>query len=149
MVDVETREADESAVLADYRRTTRAWLAENLARRGGSGPPTARGDDQTPELVAEQRALQARFHAAGYAGITWPVEYGGQGLSADHQRVFTEESAEYALPLPGGVAAGVTLRIVAPTILAFGTEAQRRDWIPKILSGEEIWVQFLSEPGAG
>jgi len=150
MVDVDERPVGDDADLEAYRERARQWLAANLKRRsGGAVRGAGGGDDQAPERVAAQRALQATLHAAGYAGITWPVEYGGQGLTLAHQRVFSEEAAGYQLPMPGGVAGGVTFRIVAPTIMAHGTEAQKRDWLPKILRGEEIWVQFLSEPSAG
>ena len=89
------------------------------------------------------------MHEAGYVGITLPTEYGGQGLSSKHQRIWTEESAGHALPMPGGIASAVTQGIVLPTLLQHASEEQKRAWIPKILSAEEIWVQLLSEPGAG
>jgi alkylation response protein AidB-like acyl-CoA dehydrogenase len=89
------------------------------------------------------------MYEAGYTGITIDTAYGGQGLTRDHQRVVTEESAAYAIPRPGGIASAVTLGIVLPTLLQHASEEQKRDWIPKILRAEEIWVQLLSEPGAG
>jgi alkylation response protein AidB-like acyl-CoA dehydrogenase len=89
------------------------------------------------------------MYEAGYVGIALPAEYGGQGLSRRHQQIWREESAAYAVPAPGGIASHVTLGIVLPTILAHANETQKRRWIPKMLSAEEIWVQLLSEPGAG
>ena len=77
------------------------------------------------------------------------MEYGGQGLSKGHQQAWSEESAGYALPAPGGVAGGVTLSVILPTLLAHASEQQKREWIPRMLSSDEIWVQLLSEPGAG
>jgi alkylation response protein AidB-like acyl-CoA dehydrogenase len=99
--------------------------------------------------IAEGRALQRKVFEAGYLGITLPVEYGGQGLTAEHERIWYEESAAYAVPVAAGVATMVTLGIVLPTVLAHGSEEQKRDWIPKMLSGEETWAQLLSEPAAG
>lgn len=130
-----------------YRDEVRAWLEANLPRR--RGPALRGGHDITPEQLAADRALQKKVYEAGYVGITVPVEYGGQGLTAAHQRVWNEESSRYDVPSPGGVASGVTQGIVLPTILAYGTEEQKRAWIPKLLAGDEIWVQLLSEPGAG
>ncbi len=88
-------------------------------------------------------------YEAGFLGISLPAEYGGRGLSQKHQRIWAEESARYTVPAPGGIASHVTLGIVLPTILAHGSEEQKRTWIPRMLSGDEIWVQLLSEPGAG
>ena len=133
--------------LAAYRDEVRAWLAGNLARR--SGPALRASHDVTPEQLAADRALQRKVYEAGYLGITVPVEYGGQGLTPAHQRVWEEESARYEVPMPGGVASAVTQNIVVPTLLAHASEEQKREWIPKLLRGEEIWVQLLSEPGAG
>ncbi len=135
--------------LAEYRQRVRSWLAANLERRTGPLRIAVGGPDLTKEDVDRQRGERRKLFDAGYTGIAWPKEYGGQGLSAEHQRIFTEESADYVLPVPGGIAGGVTQRIVAPTILVYGSERQKQEWIPRILSGEEIWVQFLSEPGAG
>jgi alkylation response protein AidB-like acyl-CoA dehydrogenase len=99
--------------------------------------------------VERQRDLQRRMYEAGYVGITVPAEYGGKGLSTAHQRAFDREAAAFEVPMPGGVASSVTLGIVLPTLLVHGSEEQKRDWVPRMLSGEEIWVQLLSEPGAG
>ena len=124
-----------------------------------SRPARPRGAQQRPahevppeELardLARDRSLQRAMHQAGYVGITLPTEYGGQGLSKGHQQAWNEESAGYALPAPGGVAGGVTLSVILPTLLAHASEQQKREWIPRMLSSDEIWVQLLSEPGAG
>jgi alkylation response protein AidB-like acyl-CoA dehydrogenase len=126
----------------------RTWLAANLpARDPHAGLRTAH--DISAEQLAADRALQKQVYEAGYVGITWPTEYGGQGLSGQHQQIWNEESRAYAVPAPGGIASGVTMGIVAPTLLAHANEEQKRSWLPKILSGDELWVQLLSEPGAG
>jgi alkylation response protein AidB-like acyl-CoA dehydrogenase len=136
-----------TADLDVYRSELRAWLEQNLPRREGSALRSAH--DVDAEALASGRAQQARVYEAGYLGITVPVKYGGQGLTAAHQKVWNEESASYAVPMPGGIASSVTLGIVVPTILVHGSEAQKRDWVPAMLRGDEIWVQLLSEPGAG
>lgn len=137
----------ERSDLAAYRAAVRAWLDGNLPRR--SGPVLRAAHDITPEQLAADRAMQRKVYDAGYVGITVPVEYGGRGLTRDHQRVWDEESSRYEVPMPGGIASSVTQGIVLPTLLAYASEEQKRDWIPQLLRGEEIWVQLLSEPGAG
>jgi alkylation response protein AidB-like acyl-CoA dehydrogenase len=77
----------------------------------------------------------------GYAGLTYPAAYGGQGLTAEFQEVFNEEAVGYELP----TLCNVSLGILGPTILDFGTEEQKRRHLPAILRGDELWVQLLSE----
>jgi alkylation response protein AidB-like acyl-CoA dehydrogenase len=99
---------------------------------------------------------RVRSNAALYGESAWHRErvcafhqLAGKGLSTDHQKAWNEESSGYAVPAPGGVASHVTLGVILPTLLAHASEQQKRDWIPRMLSGEEIWAQLLSEPGAG
>jgi alkylation response protein AidB-like acyl-CoA dehydrogenase len=134
--------------LDGYRARARAWLEANLPRRE-PGTALRSAHNISAEQSAADRALQRKVYEAGYLGITVPVDYGGQGLTGRHQRIWDEESTGYALPAPGGVASGVTLGILVPTLLAHGSEQQKRDWIPRMLRGEEIWAQLLSEPDAG
>lgn len=131
-----------------YRRQCRAWLASNApARRDGADARSV--SEKSDTARAAERDAQRRQYEAGYVGIDVPVKYGGQGLSERHQQIWLEESSSYVTPAPGGVASHVTLGIIMPTLLAFGDEGQKRDWIPRMLSGEEIWAQLLSEPAAG
>lgn len=134
--------------LDEFRNEVRAWLAANLKRRRYSGPQAARTEGKTPEEIAESRALQRKLFDAGYAGISFPKEYGGRGLSAAHDRVFREESAGYVMP-DFGAAGAVTFSAVARSMLAHASASFLRQHLPKILSGEEIWCQFYSEPAAG
>ncbi len=134
--------------LDTYRADARVWLEAHLPLRE-TGRDLRSAHEISPEQLARDRALQRTVYDAGYIGIAVPAEYGGRGLTARHQRIWAEESARYAVPAPGGIASHVTLGIVVPTVLAHGSEHQKREWIPKMLSGEEIWVQLLSEPGAG
>jgi alkylation response protein AidB-like acyl-CoA dehydrogenase len=116
----------------------RAWLAEHP-------PPPDRvaADAADAERLREwQRTLDA----AGWVGIHWPVEHGGRGASASDVAAYhTELARAGAPPLLGR--AGITL--VGPTLIAHGTEAQRTRWLPRIRSGEDVWCQLFSEPGAG
>jgi alkylation response protein AidB-like acyl-CoA dehydrogenase len=131
-----------------YRARAEAWLAANLpVREPGAELRTAH--EISPDELANGRVLQKRAYAAGYLGITVPAEYGGQGLTRGHQQEWNKAAARYAVPAPGGVASQVTVGIIVPTLLAHASEQQKRDWIPRMLSGEEIWCQLLSEPGAG
>jgi alkylation response protein AidB-like acyl-CoA dehydrogenase len=122
--------------LEQFRAKARAWLTENAPRYIGYDPT--------------DRALGRRFRTelwdAGLLGITLDPSYGGQGLSADHQKAFAEEAAPYQLP-PVGEA--VTTGICAPTLLDFGSEEQKKRHVARMIRGEETWTQLLSEPGAG
>ncbi|HQV56707.1 MAG TPA: acyl-CoA dehydrogenase family protein, partial [Ilumatobacteraceae bacterium] len=132
--------------LDDFRLRARAWLAENLPRRSQSGlARTARFLDEESRL-ARHRVLQRTLFDAGFAGLCFPIEYGGQGLSVEYQRVFTEESLPYEMPSAFNVP---TLGILAATLLDFGSEAQKLRHLPAILRGDEYWIQFLSEPSGG
>jgi alkylation response protein AidB-like acyl-CoA dehydrogenase len=133
----------ESAELAEYRLTARQWVAANLR----PGPESAEDDeDPSPERLAEVKATQQRLYDAGYAGFTFAKEYGGQGLTLDHERVFLEEAAGRDLPIRFF---GVSINILGATLAAFGTHEQKLRHLPNILSGKERWLQFLSEPSGG
>jgi len=132
----------------DYRARARAWLEANLERRPpGEGAGFVRGH-ATVESVATQRPIQRRLYEAGYAGISWPSEYGGQGLTAAHERAFNEEAQAFRMP-DFGVLAGTTFGVCAKTMLAHASPAFLSRHIPAILRGDELWVQFFSEPSAG
>jgi alkylation response protein AidB-like acyl-CoA dehydrogenase len=137
--------SDEMESVESFRSRARAWLADNVERSSGR---FMRGETEEEELefIAEMRALQRRYHEAGFAGICFPKEYGGQGLSPAHQRAFNEEVAGYEFPT---VLQIPTFVPCAAVLLEFGTEEQKREHLPKMMSGEEIWMQFLSEPSGG
>jgi hypothetical protein len=90
---------------------------------------------------------QRRLHDAGYAGLNWPAEYGGRGLPASQQLVFLEEYAAAGAPYVGVTFVGNAH--AGPTLIAEGSEEQRRYHLPRILRGEAVWCQGFSEPGAG
>ncbi|HEY6416371.1 MAG TPA: acyl-CoA dehydrogenase family protein, partial [Acidimicrobiales bacterium] len=127
-----------------YRQGLRAWLADNMPKLdpGADWDPLRDDDDR----ATRARELQRRLFDGGFAGICYPREYGGQGLSIEHQRVFDQESMGYELPALFSVP---TLSICGPTVLEFGTEAQKQRYIPAFIRGDELWVQFMSEPSGG
>ena len=127
-----------------FRDRARAWAASNLPPAGAQEGLEV-DDEEELRIVAEARELQKAIFEAGFAGIRYPKEYGGQGLTREHQLAWREATAGYRLPS----AFNVTHGILAPTLLQFGTEEQKSRHLPAILSGQELWVQFLSVPSGG
>lgn len=128
-----------------FRAEARAWLTTQLTGefsgvRGRGGP----GDEH--ELVEERTAWERALGASGWVGIGWPTEYGGRGLSLTQQVIFYEEYARAHGPGRVGI---VGEGLLGPTIIAFGTDDQKRRFLPGILRGTEIWCQGYSEPNAG
>ncbi len=129
-----------------FRRQFRDWLAAHL-------PADLCLDDAADDRVASdretferRRAWQQTMHAAGWVGITWPVDYGGRGAGLIERVIYEEEYAAARAPvLPGSMG----LNLVGPTIIHWGTDEQKREHLPRILSGDEVWAQGFSEPGAG
>jgi alkylation response protein AidB-like acyl-CoA dehydrogenase len=127
-----------------FRLRLRAWLAENLPP--GWGSPDFPGFADEDEETAFLRAWQARLHRAGWCGLGWPREYGGAGATPVEQAIYDEEMARAQAP---ELVNKVGINNVGPTLMRHGTEAQKRRYLPPILSAEEIWCQLFSEPGAG
>ena len=128
-----------------FRQKIASWLAENLGGefaelRGRGGP----GDEHS--LVSERKAWEARLHAGGWTGIGWPKNEGGQGASLEQQVIFHEEYARAGGP---GRMGHIGETLVGPTLIAFGSEAQKRRFLPGILQGLVFWCQGYSEPNAG
>jgi alkylation response protein AidB-like acyl-CoA dehydrogenase len=126
-----------------FRDRFRDWLSENLpAEWKGGGIASEDREDYIKYLRDWQRAL----YEGGWAGISWPKAFGGRGASLMEQAIFQEEMARAGAPQLIGT---IGLSLVGPTIIALGTEEQKARYLPKILSGEEIWCQGFSEPNAG
>jgi alkylation response protein AidB-like acyl-CoA dehydrogenase len=142
--------SDDLIDIETFRSQARAWLSENLATRApGEAAIRPRGaDHKTTEGIAKERALQRKLHEGGYAGISFPKEYGGAGLTLAHEQAFREEARPFVLP-DLGVAGGTTFGVCARTLLAHGSPEFLQRHIPKMLAGDELWVQFFSEPEAG
>jgi alkylation response protein AidB-like acyl-CoA dehydrogenase len=130
-----------TAALADFRVAAREWLSEHA----GHAPPNY-GAILPPERHAEGVAWQRRLFDAGWAGLHWPVEHGGRGLTPEHTAVWIDECSRADVPpflnMVGLVLAGGAL-------LEFGTPAQQRELLRPTLAGEVVWCQLFSEPGAG
>ncbi|HEV8064505.1 MAG TPA: acyl-CoA dehydrogenase family protein, partial [Acidimicrobiales bacterium] len=130
---------DVSPAEQDFRERARTWLEENK-------PSEASPED--PQGAYEyELAWQRRQYEGGWAGVSWPKEFGGLGLSLAEQLIWYEE---YALAgAPAQRACFVGLRHAGPTLILRGTEAQKAEHLPRILKGELTWCQGFSEPGAG
>ncbi|MGW0324089.1 acyl-CoA dehydrogenase family protein [Nocardia sp. NPDC003183] len=127
----------------EFRLRARRWLSDNLE----PAPPNQHGEtSKSEESWQRAKQLQRILYDGGFAGICFPKEYGGLGLTPEHQRVFSEESRAYEMPLALNIP---TLTVCAPTILDMGTEEQKRTHLSAVLRGEELLVQFLSEPRGG
>jgi alkylation response protein AidB-like acyl-CoA dehydrogenase len=128
-----------------FREEARAWLTEQLEGpfahvrfRGGPGEE----DEEFEGRVEWEQAMSA----AGWTGISWPKEYGGRAAPLSQQVIFYQEYARAGGP---GRVGHIGEGLVAPTILAFGTEEQKQRFLPGIKSGTDLWCQGYSEPAAG
>jgi alkylation response protein AidB-like acyl-CoA dehydrogenase len=126
--------------ISTFRRQARAWLAANV--------PSQPSPEDGPESRDYVLAWQRKQAQGGWAGIAWPTEVGGRGLSVLEQIVWFEEYARAGGPSPLN-ASFVGLNHAGPTLIACGTPEQKAFHLPKILAGEVIWCQGFSEPGTG
>jgi alkylation response protein AidB-like acyl-CoA dehydrogenase len=127
-----------------FRAEFRSWLEANVTDdvRGMGG--SLAFDD--PDVLARHQAWNAKLADAGYAAIAWPVEYGGRGAGVMEQVVWAEELHRASAPGPVNV---LGIPNIAPAIMAYGTDEQKRRFLPPMLRGDEIWCQGFSEPNAG
>jgi alkylation response protein AidB-like acyl-CoA dehydrogenase len=128
-------------VLGRFRSDARDWLAAHAAE----APPDY-GPIVPAHLEQEGRRWQRLLATSGWAGIHWPTDHGGRGLSADHQAVWLEEAARSNVPPFINM---VSIVLMGGTVVAHGTAAQRAEHLPPTLRGERLWCQLFSEPGAG
>jgi alkylation response protein AidB-like acyl-CoA dehydrogenase len=136
------RTFDLGARAEEFRSTVRVWLEQNLPSRGV--------DVGLERIIFNDYSNIAEWsdavHAAGYMCITWPVEYGGRGLSEREEVVLNEEFARAGVPRP---TRGLGETLLAPAMFAWGTDEQRRDFLPRIADGTDRYCQGFSEPDAG
>jgi alkylation response protein AidB-like acyl-CoA dehydrogenase len=125
-----------------FRDELRAWLQNNVP----GDWETHRLRDSMEERFQFLRTWQKRVFEAGWAGVAWPKEYGGRGASLMEQVIFTQEMAAAGAPPLANI---LGLALIGPTIITYGTQAQKKRYLPNILSGDEIWCQGFSEPNAG
>ena len=142
----------DSAEQTAFREDVRSFIAERLPeayQRGGEGSNMLawyrhrKSDDA--ELKDAARTWAEALSERGWVAAHWPREYGGAGLTSWEQFIFNEEMAKARAPMVGG--SGVVM--LGPTLIVHGTEEQKREYLPRILSGEVAWAQGYSEPGAG
>ena len=125
-----------------FRDEFRGWLKANVPPKW-TGATTGEDREAYTEYL---RSWQRTLFEGGWAGISWPKKFGGRGVTLMEQALFQEELALADAPHLLGT---IGLSLVGPTIIALGTEEQKARYLPKILSGEEIWCQGFSEPNAG
>jgi alkylation response protein AidB-like acyl-CoA dehydrogenase len=128
-----------------FRQEVRSWLEielcgpfEDVRGRGGPG--------HEDELWDRRLAWERRLAEAGWVGLGWPTEYGGREASLHEQVIFREEYAKARAP---GRISHIGEELLGPTLIAFGSDALKRRFLPGIVSVDELWCQGYSEPGAG
>ena len=124
-----------------FRDQLRTWLEANVPKDWGEWR-----EKPLEESFPYLRAWQRKLYEGGWAAVSWPKEYGGRGATLMEQSLFWEEMARVEAP---PMANSLGLGLIGPTIIAYGTDEQKKRFIPKILSAEEIWCQGFSEPNAG
>ena len=121
--------------LGEFQRRATEWIEANL--------PSV---EDTP---ADHLELQRLLFDGGFAGIPFPKEYGGAGLTLDHQRVFYDTAHELGRQVPSAMRLQVSVGMLGPTILDHGSHEAKLKFLPALLRGDEIWMQLLSEPRGG
>ncbi len=140
---------DDTPQEAAFRSTARAWLQANAPhqlRRELEDAPFGRLQLKSADAVAASRAWQKQKYDAGWACLNWPEEYGGRGATPIERVIFQQEEGVY-----GKLSAlfGIGHGMCGPTMMAWATEAQKRERLPKLAEGAENWCQLFSEPSGG
>lgn len=132
---------------AAFRAKARAWLEANAELRGpDDSAADLLGERADEETIQRAKEWQAKKADAGWACLTWPKEYGGQGLGRMENVIFNQEEAKFKLP-PNIYAIGHGM--LGPTLIAHGTDEQKSRYLPNMIRGSEVWCQAFSEPDAG
>ncbi len=139
-------EQPDDAELAEFRKRAAAWIAANRPADPGFKLPQTFLEVESKRQFEFLRQWQARLYAAGLLGFDVPREYGGQGVSPAKKQIVSELCSEHQTPFMVNL---IALQWAGPTILAYGTEEQKKRDIPRILSADDIWCQGFSEPEAG
>jgi alkylation response protein AidB-like acyl-CoA dehydrogenase len=135
---------DDTQEQAAYRAEVRAWLDQHSAEAPVVSGPDAIQDES--EMIAARRAWQGKLAEGGLAGVTWPKEFGGQGLGPIEQVICNQEIAKAKVP---GILDAIGVGMLGPTIIAHGTDEQKARYLGPMLHGDEVWCQLFSEPAAG
>ncbi len=132
---------------AAFRQEVRSWLQANgTLRTADDEAPDPLGEKIDDDGIKAAKEWQKKKADAGWACITWPKEYGGRGASAIQSVIWNQEESKIATP---PAIFGIGTGMCGPTVMTHGTPEQKERWIPKLLSGEEVWCQLFSEPSAG
>src|SRR6266849_4147769 len=126
-----------------FRQEVHSWLEANLPEDLREGRDEELSQNERWE---RHKVWHKKLYAGAWIGLWWPKEYGGRGASVIEQAIFNEELARTGAPA-GVNMNGITL--LGPTLMHWGTEEQKKRFLPKILPAEEIWCQGYSEPGSG
>jgi alkylation response protein AidB-like acyl-CoA dehydrogenase len=138
---------DDTPEEAAFRQEVRSWLKKHAKEKDAGQRSTSHSFYDFDEVfVTDGKAWQRRLYEGGWAGITWPVEFGGRGGDVVQSMIFRQEEAQF--DVTSGLFA-VAIGMAGPTIIDHGSEAQRARYLPAMLRGEEVWCQLFSEPGAG
>ncbi|MGA1682808.1 MAG: acyl-CoA dehydrogenase family protein, partial [Ilumatobacteraceae bacterium] len=129
---------------AAFRAEARTWLGQH-ARLKSEGPGEL-GEHDLAGHIQKCRDWQRVLFDNGWAGITWPKQFGGRGASAIQSAIFAEEMASFDVSTG---AFAVSIGMVGPTLIAHGTPEQQERHLAPILRGDEVWCQLFSEPGSG
>ncbi|MGH7001147.1 MAG: acyl-CoA dehydrogenase family protein, partial [Stellaceae bacterium] len=129
-----------------FRREFRSWLEVNRPEPRADDDQIAEFFEADSESYRRRLAWHRRLHSGGWVGITWPKAYGGRGATLEQSIVFGEELGRIKAPT---MVNGLGVALVGPTLMHWGSEAQKKRYVPKILSADEIWCQGFSEPNAG
>jgi alkylation response protein AidB-like acyl-CoA dehydrogenase len=126
-----------------FRREVRTWLKTNVPKRSEEDDNREPAD---PERIRQLKAWQRKLYQAGYVAMGWPKEHGGQGADLMRQSILNQELVAARAPALIGL---MGVQMVGPTLIQYGSAEQRRRFLPKILTADEIWCQGYSEPGSG
>jgi alkylation response protein AidB-like acyl-CoA dehydrogenase len=127
---------------AEFRTKVRGWLEEHKSE----APPLRAPDGDEDAYLNARRAWQGQLAEGGLAGVTWPKEYGGQGLGPIEQVTVNQEISQAGVP---GILDVIGVGMLGPTIIAHGTDEQKSRYLGPMLHGDEVWCQLFSEPAAG
>jgi alkylation response protein AidB-like acyl-CoA dehydrogenase len=126
-----------------FRKELRAWLAANLTDEVVAAGRRRGRDPETFEIL---RAWDATLADAGWGAVSWPQEYGGRGAGVLEQLAYAEETIRARAPVPLNV---IGMNNIAPAIMQYGTDGQKRELLPRMVRADDIWCQGMSEPDAG
>ena len=131
-----------------FRLHIRIWLERNKAEVfGDNSDPLAEREEDADSRWQKMLEWHRRLYQAGYVALHWPKEWGGGGAGLVEQAIYQDEVLRLGLPLYG--ANQLAIDRIGPTLIFLGNDEQRRRYLPKMLTAEEVWCQGYSEPGAG